>query len=256
MGNNASEQLLQKFMMKVLTYLHDMDLLRDLMELMRSEAWMQTVTISVLPRDSEWIKALQIDVLLLDCTQDPGAAFAFAKMLRNDELSLCIMYMVNQSKMTSLQVMKAIDPNGVFLCAPFSVDKIMRELMKSRIQSRGYLSPRYDESTASQLIQDMGIPVHLNGFRYIKSAVKFLLHRNDQKLLMHQLYKEVARIHMTTSSRVEKAIRDAIDYAYRYDPQHIQIQNRKPTNSQLIHLIYERMLQKQREANEERKVAV
>lgn len=243
-------------MMRILAYIHDIDLLKDLMELTHNEAWIQTTALSALPRNTEWIRALQIDVLLLDCTQDQETALAFARMIRSDEqLSLRIVYMIEQHPMKPITA-SAAQSDDVFLYAPFSIGKMMMKLVKNEVHSHSGMSYFNDEAMVSQLIQNMGIPVHLNGFRYIKTAVIYLLHENHQGLLMHQLYKEIARIHTTTASRVEKAIRDAIDYAYRIDPTHIQIQQRKPTNSQLIHLTYERMRQKQREAQEKRKAEV
>ncbi len=244
-------------MLRIMAYIHDMDLLRDLMELTRNETWIHMMALSTLPSGSDFIRPLSIDVLLLDCTKDQEAAIAFAATIRAERrMPIRIVYMLENRMTNTVQKIIAQDAKATIMYAPFSVSKMMMELMKNGVQKQGSLLYLNDEGTVSQLIQDMGIPVHLNGFRYIKTAVIFLLQRNDQKLLMHQLYKEIARIHMTTSSRVEKAIRDAIDYAYRFVPEQIQIQHRKPTNSQLIHLVYERMLQKQQETHEERKVLV
>lgn len=243
-------------MLRILTYIHDMDLLRDLMELTRNEPWIHMMALSALPRRSDFIRPLPVDVLLLDCTYDTEATLTFLSTMHAEEkLPFRIVYMVEQRMTQTIKTIMAQDREAIFVYAPFSVGKIMMELMKSSVRNQGGIHTN-DEGIVSQLIQDMGIPVHLNGFRYIKTAAICLLHGEDQKLLMHQLYKEIARIHMTTSSRVEKAIRDAIDYAYRYEPDKIQIQHRKPTNSQLIHLIYERMLLQQQETREERKVDV
>lgn len=242
-------------MVRILTYIHDMELLRDLMELTRNETWIHLMALSEFPNSIDIFTPLAVDVLLLDCTQNHEAAAAFiAALYVEQKPPFQMMYMVDQRKQQPLTAIMAHDPDAVLLYEPFSVGKIMIELMKNsaRQQSGVY----NDEGMISQLIQDMGIPVHLNGFRYLKTGTLCLLHDADQTLLMHQVYKQIARIHMTTSSRVEKAIRDAIDYAYRKTPEKIEIQQHKPTNSQLVHLLYERMLQQQQSVRKERKAKV
>lgn len=99
--------------------------------------------------------------------------------------------------------------------------------------------PENPEQRISQLLQGLGIPMHIKGFLYIKTAIK-LLQSNESLLfaVTKELYPTIAEAHATTDSRVERAIRHAIekaantpgDFAKRF----MHCYNGKPTNSEFL----------------------
>lgn len=96
------------------------------------------------------------------------------------------------------------------------------------------------EIAADNLIQKLGVPAHLKGFRYLRTAIRFAV--EDEEVLdgmMKRLYPMVAEIHKTTASRVERSIRNAIDSAWvrgRESEMQLLVNNNcgKPTNSEII----------------------
>lgn len=71
------------------------------------------------------------------------------------------------------------------------------------------------EGYVSNMMVDMGIPAHLKGFRYIRSAV--MLAAEDMRVVgsvTKLLYPEIAKQYGTTDRKVERAIRNAIEISW------------------------------------------
>ncbi len=103
----------------------------------------------------------------------------------------------------------------------------------------------------TQTIQMLGIPANIKGYRYLRTAI---LHALDDPNLLDgittKLYPKVAEDHGSTPSRVERAIRHAINVAFtREGPEAIseyfgystKSSRGKPTNSEFIALVAERV---------------
>lgn len=69
-------------------------------------------------------------------------------------------------------------------------------------------------------LRELGTPAHVKGYAYLKSALEILLSNpNAMESITKALYPVVALMHDTTSSRVERAIRHAVEVIYdRNDP--------------------------------------
>lgn len=108
----------------------------------------------------------------------------------------------------------------------------------------------YDENlmvTVTDIIHQIGIPAHIKGYHYLRKAI--VLSVNDQKMLENVtklLYPTVAEDFSTTSNRVERAIRHAIETAWNRGNTDVltdmfgytvNANKGKPTNSEFIALI-------------------
>lgn len=111
-------------------------------------------------------------------------------------------------------------------------------------------------SQITSIIHEIGVPAHIKGYQYLREAI--LIAVEDMEVInavTKVLYPEVARRYNTTPSRVERAIRHAIEVAWdRGDLETLQkffgytVSNTKgkPTNSEFIAMIADRLvLQKQ-----------
>ncbi len=113
------------------------------------------------------------------------------------------------------------------------------------------ISDRKVESMVTEVIHEIGVPAHIKGYQYIREAIIFTV--KDMELInavTKALYPMVAKKFGTTSSRVERAIRHAIEVAWdRGDIEVLQkyfgytVSNikGKPTNSEFIALISDRL---------------
>ena len=111
-------------------------------------------------------------------------------------------------------------------------------------------------SQITSIIHEIGVPAHIKGYQYLREAI--LIAVEDMEVInavTKVLYPEVACRYNTTPSRVERAIRHAIEVAWdRGDLETLQkffgytVSNTKgkPTNSEFIAMIADRLeLQKQ-----------
>lgn len=123
---------------------------------------------------------------------------------------------------------------------------------RSRADLNAEGAAMYDlETQVTQIIHQIGIPAHIKGYRYLRKAI--LLTVEDNGLLSSvtkTLYPTVARTYGTTASRVERAIRHAIEVAWdrgdidvihSYFGYTVQSSRGKPTNSEFIALIADKL---------------
>ncbi|MBE6679831.1 MAG: sporulation transcription factor Spo0A [Ruminococcaceae bacterium] len=103
------------------------------------------------------------------------------------------------------------------------------------------------ETQVTQIIHQIGVPAHIKGYQYLRTAI--LMTINDSEIInsvTKVLYPSVAKKFSTTTSRVERAIRHAIEVAWdrgdvdtlnSYFGYTIQNNRGKPTNSEFIAMI-------------------
>ena len=103
------------------------------------------------------------------------------------------------------------------------------------------------ESQVTKIIHQIGVPAHIKGYQYLRTAI--ILTVNDSDIINSVtkiLYPTVAKKYQTTTSRVERAIRHAIEVAWdrgdvevlnSYFGYTIQVNRGKPTNSEFIAMI-------------------
>lgn len=103
------------------------------------------------------------------------------------------------------------------------------------------------ETQVTKIIHQIGVPAHIKGYQYLRTAIIMTINDNDViNSVTKVLYPTVAKRYSTTSSRVERAIRHAIEVAWdrgdvdvlnSYFGYTIQTNRGKPTNSEFIAMI-------------------
>ncbi len=109
--------------------------------------------------------------------------------------------------------------------------------------------PSHDdmESQVTKIIHQIGVPAHIKGYQYLRTAILMTISDcNIINSVTKVLYPTVAKQYSTTTSRVERAIRHAIEVAWdrgdidtlnSYFGYTIQNNRGKPTNSEFIAMI-------------------
>lgn len=107
------------------------------------------------------------------------------------------------------------------------------------------------DSDVTTMIHDIGIPAHIKGYRYLREAILMVVNRVELLgSVTKELYPSIARSHQTTSSRVERAIRHAIEVAWSRGNVEVinglfgHTVNRergKPTNSEFIAMVADKL---------------
>ena len=107
------------------------------------------------------------------------------------------------------------------------------------------------EAMVTSIIHEIGVPAHIKGYQYLREAIIIAVNDMDViNAITKVLYPQVARTFQTTPSRVERAIRHAIEVAWdrgdldtlqRFFGYTVSNTKGKPTNSEFIALIADRL---------------
>ncbi|MHC1750386.1 MAG: sporulation transcription factor Spo0A [Cellulosilyticaceae bacterium] len=224
----------------------------------------------------ELIKAKQPDVLILDVIMPYLDGIGVLEKINEMNLSkrpLSVMLSaVGQDKITERALSLGAE---YYIVKPFDMDTLtmrIRQLksMYSAVQtssrpmptpsmqahqilSRPKMAPTAHnlETEVTNVIHEIGIPAHIKGYQYLRDAIIMAI--NDMDILnsiTKQLYPNIAKNYNTTPSRVERAIRHAIEVAWSRGKMDtidklfgytVNNGKGKPTNSEFIALIADRL---------------
>lgn len=140
-----------------------------------------------------------------------------------------------------------------YMLKPVDMAVLVQQILRlaGRKASHAQQTEETAEQVVAEMLLDMGVPVHLNGYRFLlRSAVMALEKPERLTNITHVLYPAVARCFDTTASCVERSIRHAINMTWARGGaaafEHVLnrrtfSENDKPTNCELIALISERV---------------
>ena len=107
------------------------------------------------------------------------------------------------------------------------------------------------ETMVTNIIHEIGVPAHIKGYQYLREAIIIAVEDMDViNAITKILYPQVAKTFQTTPSRVERAIRHAIEVAWdrgdldtlqRFFGYTVSNTKGKPTNSEFIALIADKL---------------
>lgn len=118
----------------------------------------------------------------------------------------------------------------------------------------GYVLNKKDndlDANITNIIHEIGVPAHIKGYMYLREAIAMVY--NDVELLgsiTKILYPKIAEVYKTTPSRVERAIRHAIEVAWNRGNVDslssmfgytINVSKAKPTNSEFIAMVADKL---------------
>jgi len=228
--------------------------------------------IEVIGRAEDGQEAIQLidelnpDIVILDIIMPHMDGLAvlehYYKVPASEKPMFIILSAVGQDKITQQAVSLGAE---YYIVKPFDLEILVeriRQLAKGDVlinrpdsvkaaqKTRG-IKPSSMENRITQIMRDVGVPAHIKGYQYMRDAVMLVI--EDIELISSvtkRLYPELARRYKTTPSRVERAIRHAIEVAWtrgQVDTIHelfgytINTKKGKPTNSEFIAMIADKL---------------
>lgn len=160
---------------------------------------------------------------------------------------------------------KAVDLGAsYFILKPFDMEHLISNIRQvvgkgSAVTKRNSTSlvsnyeskPRNLDASITSIIHEIGVPAHIKGYMYLREAISMVY--NDIELLgsiTKVLYPDIAKKFNTTASRVERAIRHAIEVAWSRGNidsistlfgYTISMSKAKPTNSEFIAMVADKL---------------
>ena len=222
------------------------------------------------------ISTLKPDVVLLDVIMphlDGLGVLERLSSMRLEKRPICIMLSaVGQDKITQ----RAIELGAnYYVVKPFDINLLIKRIK----EIKNYKAPQFKttspqirenykapyieirndarndkenlEALVTNVIHEVGVPAHIKGYQYLREAIMMVV--NDIEVINQitkQLYPDIAKKFNTTPSRVERAIRHAIEVAWGRGQTEVvesifgytvSASKGKPTNSEFIAMISDKL---------------
>jgi len=200
----------------------------------------------------ELVEETRPEVLLLDLLLPGLDGLTILGRLREQEeegpVVIAVSHFVSQEMVAEAGSLGA----AIFVSKPYN-EEAMEENMLRLLEKRGVKALHASglEELVTSIIHEVGVPAHIKGYQYVREAIMITVEDMDViNSVTKVLYPEVAKRYHTTPSRVERAIRHAIEVAWdRGDLETLQkyfgytVSNAKgkPTNSEFIAMIADRI---------------
>lgn len=222
------------------------------------------------------IRQIKPEVLLLDGIMPELDGLSVLLSLKEDEEfqnydpKIIMISAMNSQKVTDEALKLGVD---FYIAKPFEMKALLRMIRalvgdeeisseKMGLENTFYKAPKkaYNlESEVTTLLHEIGVPAHIRGYNYMRESIMIAV--NDAEVLNYitkELYPEIAKRCNTTPSRVERAIRHAIEVAWSRGSLEtkdnlfsytINVNKGKPTNSEFIALIADKIRLEMKAAN-------
>lgn len=204
--------------------------------------------------------SVQPDIIVTDTVLPHLDGLAAARDILNMKLSTKPVIFVVSSFAGEQTLAEASELGiGTFMQKPIDIASLagkIKNYKRQPVQFPGAYSrnanPDLDiEVRVTEVIHQIGVPAHIKGYQYLRSSIMMTIKDGDVvNAVTKVLYPSVAKEYKTTSSRVERAIRHAIEVAWdRGDIEVLQsyfgytVSNikGKPTNSEFISMIADKL---------------
>jgi len=207
----------------------------------------------------------QPDVLVLDIIMPHLDGLAVLERLRELNLekqpNVIMLTAFGQEDVTK----KAVDLGAAyFILKPFDMENLASRIRQVSGKTAPIIkrnsgsnvvrtenSPKNLDASITSIIHEIGVPAHIKGYLYLREAISMVY--NDIELLgsiTKVLYPDIAKKFNTTASRVERAIRHAIEVAWSRGNidsisslfgYTVSMSKAKPTNSEFIAMVADKL---------------
>ncbi|KKB37232.1 sporulation transcription factor Spo0A [Bacillus thermotolerans] len=205
------------------------------------------------------------DVLILDIIMPHVDGLAVLEKMRDLSLdpvpSVIMLTAFGQEDVTK----KAVELGAsYFMLKPFDIESLFNHIRQVSGKGRSFAQHSFQgagkpverkavnlDASITNIIHEIGVPAHIKGYMYLREAISMVY--NDIELLgsiTKVLYPDIAKKYNTTASRVERAIRHAIEVAWSRGNidsisslfgYTVSMTKAKPTNSEFIAMVADKL---------------
>ena len=203
------------------------------------------------------IRSEEPDVVFMDAFMTRLDAIGVMRVIKKEKIKQPLFIVFSSFHSTVLE--REIMNSGAdyFMLKPYDIEQLCENI--SVLLKNGTDKPltplKIDafgiELKVTQILHEIGVPAHIKGYHYLRDSIMMSVEKPEIiNAVTKQLYPSVAKKYQTTSSRVERAIRHAIEVAWdrgdvdvlnSYFGYTIHNDRGKPTNSEFIAMISDRL---------------
>ena len=205
------------------------------------------------------IRSEEPDVVLMDSFMTRLDAIGVIRNIKRQNLKepKLIVFSTFHSPTLEREIMNA--GANYFVLKPYNLEQLCENISLMTAGDNllsGDITPMKIDKVAvevkvTQILHEIGVPAHIKGYHYLRDSIMMAIQKPEIiNAVTKQLYPTVAQKYETTSSRVERAIRHAIEVAWdrgdlevlnSYFGYTIHNDRGKPTNSEFIAMISDRI---------------
>ena len=196
----------------------------------------------------------EFDLIILDLIMPGKDGLYVLECMKRDNINKKVIVATSYNTM---EVIREVSDYGVnyYILKPFDLTDLERRILD--ITNKEYNNKVIDmeyssiQSSISKILHDLGIPSHIKGYQYIREGINILYDRPETVGgITKELYPELASKFDTTVSRVERAIRHAIEVSWNRGSwdlmeeifgHSVDVDKAKPTNSEFIVTIADKL---------------
>ena len=198
-------------------------------------------------------KEKDYDIILLDLIMPKKDGVAVLEELKKKNITRNI---IVETSYNSPEVIRNVSEYGVnyYILKPFELDDLENRILdvfKQLDKKSINLFRNNLEISVTRMLHELGMPSHIKGYQYIRDGI-VMIYNNPDIIggITKELYPDVATKYNTTVSRVERAIRHAIEVSWNrgnWDLMEeifghsVDIDKAKPTNSEFIVTIADKL---------------
>ncbi len=195
------------------------------------------------------------DMILLDLVMPNKDGIEVLKYLRKEKIDKKVIFTTSYNSQEIIRMVAELEAN-YFMLKPYELEvletKILDLANEFIPESKGInLYSNNLQLTITKTLHELGVPSHIKGYQYIREGVT-LVYNNPTIIggITKELYPEIAKKFNSTTSRVERAIRHAIEISWNranWDLMEelfgysVDIDKAKPTNSEFIVTIADKL---------------
>ncbi len=202
------------------------------------------------------INATNPDMVVMDIVLKDCDGFKVLENINNKSSKIIIQSALSMDGFIN----KAIGLGASYYCIkPFNIETLMERvedlLNPNKTQSGVYFNAKTNnqiEEKITNIFITVGIPAHIKGYQFLREAIKLAI-ANPEIInsITKKLYPTIAEKYDTSASKVERAIRHAIEVAWNRGKIEninnlfgikVYSSNEKPTNGEFIALVADKML--------------
>lgn len=195
----------------------------------------------------------EFDLILLDLIMPKKDGIYVLEQMQENGIDKKV---IVETSYNASEAIREVSEYGVsyFILKPFELEDLkqrIQDTMKKKVDKNIDFYNSNLQVSISKMLHDLGIPSHIKGYQFLRDAVHLIFENPDLiGGITKELYPELANRYDTTVSRVERAIRHAIEVSWtRGDLKlmenifghSVDIDKAKPTNSEFIVTIADKL---------------
>ena len=190
----------------------------------------------------------EYDVILLDLIMPKKDGISVLEELKQKKIDKKIIVLTSYSAGDMVRKVSELGVN-YFILKPFELEDLEKRILDCGDNSE-FINASVDikynnlQISITKILHELGIPSHIKGYQYIREGISVLYERPEViGGITKELYPDIASKFNTTVSRVERAIRHAIEVSWNRGDwdlmeeifgHSVDIDKAKPTNSEFI----------------------